>query len=176
MARRGPKGKSIEEHQLDGTLRPSRHGEIVELMPTPDMVDTIKSIPSHLSAGGKREWRKWAPIIAKGGIIRETDIPLFAQMCEMLGELKKVEREEAEFDRQAQIEDPDWNIPGLYRNKAGVILDNPKTKRKDVLRMQLLRFLAEFGMTPTARKQVVGIKPEKVNPWAKFAAPAQKKA
>jgi phage terminase small subunit len=52
----------------------------------------------------------------------------------------------------------------------------PKTKRKDVLRMQLLRFLAEFGMTPTARKQVVGIKPEKVNPWAKFAAPAQKKA
>ncbi|NTU67983.1 MAG: phage terminase small subunit P27 family [Chlorobiaceae bacterium] len=170
----GPKGKTIEQHQIDGTFNKSRHGNIIELMPKPDAVDASSTTPWQLSPAGKRQWRKWAPVVAKAGVLKETDIPLFCQLCEVMAELRQCERDEKELDRQYQVEDQNWNINGLYRNANGNIVENPKTQLKARLRNQALKLWAEFGMTPIARKQIVVEKPKEESKWDKFTAPARK--
>lgn len=140
-------------------------------MPTPDPVDVSKTIPHQLSNAGKREWRKWAPMVAKNGVLKQTDLPIFCEMCEMQAELKQCEKDEKEFDRQYQIEDPHWNLAGLYRNANGNIIENPFTQKKNRIRTQLLKYWAEFGMTPISRKHVVVEKPKDASKWDRFKAP-----
>ncbi len=167
----GRKGKTKEQHELDGTLRTTRHKGLA-LMPEFETVSAWRKPPYNLSNAGKREWRRWSPELIKTGVLKELNVPAFCVLCELQAELKAVTKEEAEFDKQYQtVINPDWTIPGLYQNSNGNIIENPKTQKKNQLRTQLLKCWSEFGMTPISRKGLVVEKKEEVSMWAQFDTP-----
>jgi P27 family predicted phage terminase small subunit len=170
MAKRGPKGKTAEDHKLDGTLRASRHGDLA-LMPEFETVKGWRNPPYSLSNAGKREWRRWAPELIKKDVLKELNVPAFCVLCECQAKLKSVIKEEIEFDKQYQKLNPDWSIPGLYINSNGNIIPNPKSQERHQLELKLLKLWAEFGMTPISRKGLAVEKKEAESPWARFEAP-----
>ena len=173
MGKRGPKGKTVEQHVTDGPLREGRHGKM-SLMPEFDTVKGWRNPPAMLSNAGKREWRRWAPELIKKGVLKELNVPPFCVLCECQARLKAVIKEEALFDLQYQERDPSWTMAGLYVNANGNIIPNPKSQERHQLELKLMKLWAEFGMTPTSRRGLIVEKEAEVSPWARFDAQVKK--
>ena len=89
-----------------------------------------------MSAGAKRFWAKYAPILSNLGVLTEADLPALRVLAE-------------QWSR--------WLVTQGLMN-AGV--DDPKLllaymRMSDKLEVQMLRYLQEFGMTASSRGKIV---------------------
>ncbi len=71
--------KTIQEHRLAGTFRPSRHAHL-EVLPG-RIVPVAK--PAFLSAGAGVVWDDLAPTAERLGTLTKADVRAFATLCEL---------------------------------------------------------------------------------------------
>ena len=131
---RGPSAAPSALKLLKG-VRPAR---INSNEPKPKNVNG--AIPAgwgaQMSAGAKRFWSKYAPILSNLGVLTEADLPALRVLAE-------------QWSR--------WLVTQGLMN-AGI--DDPKLmlaymRMSDKLEVQMLRYLQEFGMTASSRGKIV---------------------
>ena len=91
---------------------------------------------AEMSDGAKRFWRKYATILANLGVLTEADLPAFRVLSELWARWLK-----AQDMMNGDEEDPKM-ILALMR-------------MGDKLETQMLRWMAEFGMTASSRGKIV---------------------
>ena len=88
-----------------------------------------------MTAGAKRFWAKYAPVLSNLGVLTEADLPAFRVLSELWSR---------------------WGECSRMRDKRGL---DPRDRLAlmritDKLETQLLRYLQEFGMTSSSRGKI----------------------
>ena len=130
---RGPTAAPTALKLLKG-VRPAR---INDKEPKPKTVSGVMppGWGAHMSDGAKRFWKKYAPILSTVGVLTEADLPAFRVLAE-------------QWSR--------WVAAHTLMKKAD---DDPKLqlaymRMSDKLETQMLRYMLEFGMTPSGRGKI----------------------
>lgn len=113
--------------------------------------------PAWLPAAGKREWSRVAPMLARLGVLTETDAAALAAYCEAWVTW-----------RQATAAMRKGGLVAERQTDAGpVLLTSPYVKIAHDAMNQMRAFLIEFGMTPSARARIHTAASDKpVSKWA----------
>ncbi|SFD42707.1 phage terminase small subunit P27 family [Roseivivax sediminis] len=144
MPLRGPKPTPTHLKVLAGTTR--RH-RLNPQEPQPDA--SRPEAPEHLSDAARQEWGRVLDAIGQLGIVTELDRAALAAYCQAYGRWVSAE---AALSRMAER---DAATDGLIiRTKAGNAIQNPLVGAANKAMADLVRYAAEFGLTPSARSRV----------------------
>ncbi len=91
---------------------------------------------AHMSDGAKRFWAKYAPVLSNLGVLTEADLPAFRVLSELWSRWLKTQKL-----MKGEIED--------YKELLSYM------RMGDKVETQMLRYLQEFGMTPSGRGKIV---------------------
>ncbi len=131
---RGPTAAPTKLKLLKG-VRPAR---INDKEPRPKSVSGV--VPpgwgAHMSAGAKRFWKKYAPVLSNLGVLTEADLPAFRVLAEQWSRW-------VSSHTLMKRSDSDPKLQLAYMRMA------------DKIETQMLRYLQEFGMTPSGRGKIV---------------------
>ena len=131
--------KPLELKRLQGTDQPCRRGpKIAGSFEVPRM-------PYGMPEMAVPYWRKLAPLLARRGVLVESDVPALADMC-----LVKARLDDAE--KQLDIE-------GYVVNGARGVVRNPVGMMASAYRAAWLVYCARFALTPSDRARVTVEKP-----------------
>lgn len=93
-----------------------------------------------MSAGAKRFWKKYAPVLSNLGVLTEADLPAFRILSELWSRWGSCLRMCDKKGLEKGLDPRDWLA--LMR-------------MTDKLETQTLRYLQEFGMTASSRGKIV---------------------
>ncbi len=97
--------------------------------------------PDHLDAAARREWRRLAKPLFEAGILTVADRAAFAAYCQCYSAWAEAVRRQHE-------------TPALIRTPSGAVQQSPwigiANRQLDLMG----RYMAELGITPTARARV----------------------
>jgi P27 family predicted phage terminase small subunit len=102
--------------------------------------------PPELSAEALAEWQRIAPRLMAAGMLTTIDRAALAAYCQAYGAWIMAEQVLATFPTDAQRL--------VIRTKAGNLIHNPLFSIASKARSDMVRFAAEFGMTPSGRSRV----------------------
>lgn len=142
MGARGPAPKPTELKQLEGTYRADR---AARNEPKPRV--TVPPCPSWLSAEGKREYRRAAKLLVRLRVLTEADRMALAAYAH---EYSKWREAEDIIDMQGMV---------LTGAKGGMYM-NPWRGIANTHFKNMVKLLAEFGMTPASRSRIEAQPPE----------------
>ena len=91
---------------------------------------------AHMSDGAKRFWKKYAPILSNVGVLTEADLPALRVLSELWSRWLRCTIK-------------------LNNSKIDPALELQLIRVTDRLESQMLRYLAEFGMTASSRGKIV---------------------
>jgi P27 family predicted phage terminase small subunit len=149
MGKRGPKPLPTADKRLRGTLEKSRQApDELELPPG------CPNPPTSLIGDGRELWRDCAPVLAERGVLSNSDRASFEAMCRAFQSARDAEKELAKEGRV---------IPG---ERGNVI--NPWEKIAIQRWAEVVRFSAEFGLTPAARSRISAPDQKKKDPAEGF--------
>lgn len=150
MAPRGPKTKPTQMKLVTGTARPHRLNQ-AEPQPDPAQPDA----PSHLTAPAHEEWNRIVTELDALGILTRLDRGALAAYCQAYGRWSAAETALARMAAKDALTD------GLIvRTKAGNLIQNPLVGAANKAMGDMVRYAAEFGLTPSARTRVAGLSSE----------------
>jgi P27 family predicted phage terminase small subunit len=111
----------------------------------------IPAPPAELSGDAKAEWRRVAHHLHALGILTTADRAALAAYCQAYGRWRQAERALAEMAKL----DP---VTGalMIRTKDGNAIQNPLVGTANKAMADMVRYAAEFGMTPSARTRIAG--------------------
>lgn len=135
MGRRGPVPKSPELKILEGN--PGKRKIEHNLKPAP----VAPKPPSWLDRGAKKEWRRVAPLLEEMGLLTHLDQTALAVYCQSYSQL-------VECEKQLQGEEMTYTTP------SGQQKPNPLIAIIRDLRVTIRQYLAEFGLSPSARDRM----------------------
>ena len=119
---------------------------------------TLPSPPAHLTAEAKREWWRMGRRLVRLGLMTEIDKAALAIYCQTWARWEEAE---------AKIREIDVVTPGPQFHKYRKALVK---EAADAMR-DLMKYLVEFGMTPSSRSRVHPSKPaeseDPVEKWLK---------
>jgi len=118
--------------------------------------------PTHLNSDGKREWRRIARQLELLGLLSDIDRGALGAYCQSYGI-------EAQASRglKAYARTPAGKKLGmLAETPSGALIQHPLVGVARRARLDMVKFAAEFGMTPSARSRV---KVEPGDKGSKFA-------
>lgn len=141
MGTRGPKPLPTNVHMLNGNrskLSPSKLLDGVR----PDV--SIPDAPDHLLPAALEEWERITVELEKLGLVTEIDRAALAVYCQAYGRWVEAEQKLAENNGAAMI---DITPSGYKQQGVWLQISNRAVE-------QMHKFLAEFGMTPSARSRV----------------------
>jgi P27 family predicted phage terminase small subunit len=160
MGARGPKPLPANVHMLRGN--PSK-------LPTAQLMDSLQpeieipGCPPHLLPEAKKEWKRITPELERYGLISKIDRAALALYCQAWArwvwaerelqrahQLAEQKREKAEADGQAWVGGDGYTYP----TKNGHLAYSPHWVIANKAMDQVNRFLADFGMSPSARGRV----------------------
>jgi P27 family predicted phage terminase small subunit len=121
--------------------------------PQPKSAKIFPSPPSFLSEYAVYEWNRVGPELWQLGLLTVLDETSFAAYCQSYGLWRMAEE---------RLAGQDLVSPGCERNKV----QNPLLKIAAQAARDLIRFGAEFGLTPSARARVTAGMPP--GPPSKF--------
>ncbi|WP_249200681.1 phage terminase small subunit P27 family [Thetidibacter halocola] len=130
---------------VTGTARPHRMnpGE-----PHPDVA--IPDAPDHLTEAARIEWDRVAAELAALGILSRLDRGALAAYCQAYGRWRAAE------DALSRMASRDATTNGLVvRTKGGSLIQNPLVGTANKAMADMVRYAAEFGMTPSARTRLI---------------------
>lgn len=155
MGKRGPAPKPTALKLMSGTYRPDRAPRN-EAKPEA----AAPSCPSWLSQEAKREWRRVVKDLATLGLLTTIDRAALAAYCDAYQMWYDARHSLDEAGTLLQVTESGYMAP---RPEIGIINSAMKNMHK---------FMAEFGMTPSARTRVNAEAPEvpKDDPWAAYKA------
>ena len=136
MSKGGSNKKPLQLHKLQGTTRPSRHGErrIGPPLPPP-------RCPSWLDPLGKGEWRRVTPELVRLGVVTVLDRVVLAGYCQCFARWRQASES---LEREGSV------VPG-YR---GIMRKNPLIMVERQYRESMQRFAQELGLTPSSRARL----------------------
>lgn len=148
MATRGRRPKPTQLKVVAGTERPGRknHAE-------PVLAPSIPSVPSHLSAEAKAEWRRVCKEMFSAGILSELDRGGLAAYCQAYG--RWVQAEKA-LTRMAEKDTSNFGL--MIKTTSGNAIQNPLVGSANKAMADMMRYATEFGMTPSARTRISALK------------------
>ena len=97
--------------------------------------------PPHLSAEGKREWKRIVPELASLGLLTLVDRAALALYCQAWARWVDAEKKLEEFGN-------------LVKTPSGFAQQSPYLAIANKAMEQMGKFLAEFGMSPASRTRV----------------------
>ena len=110
--------------------------------------------PKHLSADGRKAWRRLTPELARYNLISRVDADALAMLCQTIGRVELMER--AIAARQKVLvdkgEDPAYALIGHTPNGMQVQSVMYQVLNREMEKLRHL--LAEFGLTPAQRARV----------------------
>lgn len=141
MGQRGPKPLPTNVHRLKGN--PSK-------LPAERLVDEVQpevavpTPPKHLSREARAEWRRLSGELYSLGLISKIDCSAFAAYCQAYGRWVQAETKIASLGDDGFVE----STPSGYKQMS--VWLQISNRAVD----QMKSFIAEFGMTPSARSRV----------------------
>lgn len=147
MGQRGPKPLPANVHLMHGNASKKPLSSLLDGWQPPV---EIPKCPSHLQAEARKEWKRVAELLREGGIISQVDRAALAAYCSAWSEMVFCEKKVAEMNAA----DP--------KGEAGMIWDTPSGYKQMSVWVQIrnraydrmMKFAAEFGMSPSARSRV----------------------
>ncbi len=158
MAPRGPKTKPTKLKLLTGTARSHR------LNPDePQPVVARPDPPEHLSAAARLEWERVIGQMVDLGIMTDLDRAALGAYCQAYGRWSAAEMALARMAGRDAVSD------GLIvKTKSGNLIQNPLVGAANKAMADMVRYAAEFGLTPSARTRVAGQTDTGRNPFAEL--------
>ena len=108
--------------------------------------------PAHLSATAKAEWKRLAKDLNAIGLLTRVDRTAFAAYCQAYGRWVEAEKKLAE-------------TPVLLKTPAGYVQVSPWMTIANKQLELMAKFMAELGLTPSARSRLAIQVPTGPKPW-----------
>ena len=160
MAYKGPKPKPTQIKLVTGTARTHR---LNAAEPQPDI--DCPEPPGHLTAPARAEWDRVVPELLALGLLSHLDRGALAAYCQAYGRWAAAEAALARMAERDTVTD------GLViRTKSGNLIQNPLVGAANKAMADLVRYAAEFGLTPSARARVSGADADMTDDLAEFLA------
>ncbi|MFC3616121.1 phage terminase small subunit P27 family, partial [Lutimaribacter marinistellae] len=119
--------------------------------------------PDHLAGPALEEWGRVVAEMVRLGIMSRLDRSVRAAYCQAYGRWVAAET------ALARMAERDAVTAGLViRTKAGNAIQNPLVGAANKAMADMVRYAAEFGMTPSARTRVSALEEGADNPFAIF--------
>lgn len=158
MGKRGPKNLPVKLRVLEGNKSRKQIGDVIDPKLPPDM----PSPPAFLNDYAVREWNRIAPQLYEMGILTDVDRGALSACCQAWGRWMEAE------ERLAQLAKTDKESGGLtLKTAAGNTIMNPLLTTANAAMRDYIRFMAEFGMSPSARARIQSKRPDEEDPIAK---------
>ncbi len=114
--------------------------------------------PQHLSKEARKEWRRIVPILYQMHIARKPDQAAIAAYCQTYGRWVDAERKMADLGDNAL----------LTKTSNGNIIQSPLVGIANRSMELMLRFMVEFGLTPSSRSRIVSDKPNEEDEMTEY--------
>ena len=109
----------------------------------------LPSAPPHLSPDAMAEWDRVATELFTAGLLAALDRAVLAAYCQAYARWAQAERALAEMARRDQL------TGGLMiKTTGGNAIQNPLVCTANKAAADMVRYAAEFGMTPSARTRI----------------------
>jgi P27 family predicted phage terminase small subunit len=139
MARKGRKPKPTALKILEGN--PGRRPILPD--PRPERV-VLPRCPEHIDDLGRREWNRVARAMFTAGLLTQLDRAGLAAYC-------------VAWSRWVKAEEALARVPALIiKSKAGGMYQNPYLGVAQAALRDLMRTMAELGLSPTSRPRATG--------------------
>jgi P27 family predicted phage terminase small subunit len=129
----------------------------------PQPAPKLPKPPAELGVDAKREWQRMSAELHILGLLTGLDHATLAAYCQCYGRWLVAERALA---RQAK-NDPIMQAL-LVRTKKGNVIQNPLVGTANKAMSDMVRYAAEFGMTPSARSRIKAESPRSADPSSKY--------
>ena len=157
MPKYGPKPKPTALKLVRGNpgKRPLNKSE-----PQPQPRLSMPAAPQHLSKDALKEWRRVCRELLPLGLFSNLDKSALAAYCQAYGRWVQAERALSEVESETD---------GLViETQSGNTIQNPLVGIANKAMTDMVRYSAEFGMTPSARTRVHAEPVQEDNPFAQF--------
>ena len=162
MGERGPLPKPANLHLLHGNPSKRPLASLLDDVVRPRV--EIPDCPAHLEGEARAEWERITPHLQTLGLISQIDRAALAAYCDAWGEYVWA------VSRIAALNAPDLarGRPADETGERGRIWDTPSGYKQISVLQQIRnralemtgKFLAEFGMSPSARSRVTASDPQ----------------
>jgi len=128
------------------------------------VVPALPSPPPHLSDEAKVEWCRVSDDLFRVGLLSHIDRAALAAYCQAYARWVQAERAIAEMAKRDQL------TGGLMiKTTNGNAIQNPLVGTANKAAADMVRYAAEFGMSPSARSRITAEPPtEDADPAAAF--------
>lgn len=111
--------------------------------PTPAPLSALDP-PAWLDPNAQEEWRRLAPMLARLGVLTETDSDALSAYCEAFTTWKQATAKIRQFGMVVKANQAGFELPVI----------SPYVKIANHAMAQMRGMLTEFGMTPSARARI----------------------
>lgn len=172
MGQRGPAPLPANVHKLRGNASHKPLASLLDEVIRPDV--EIPSCPKHLKDEARAEWKRITPHLERLGLISQIDRAALTAYCYNWGEFVWASKriEELNADDPTGERGRIWDTPSGYKQIS--VLQQIINRSLE----QMGKYLAMFGMSPSARSRVTASDPQLALPgveekpaeggWAKF--------
>ena len=116
--------------------------------------------PAHLNADAQKEWSRVSDELHALGLLTGLDRAALAAYCQAYGRWAQAERALGKITNQAD---------GLIiKTQSGNMIQNPLVGVANKAMADMVRYAAEFGMTPSARTRIETSDIDENDPAAEF--------
>lgn len=118
-------------------------------------LDAIAPPPEHMSETAREEWHRVIAELFAMRIITRLDLTVLAAYCEAYAIWKEAKLELRRLEKMDGIE-AKLGRHLMYRTKNGNWVQTPLIGTMHKAASDMVRYAAEFGMTPSSRERVSG--------------------
>lgn len=153
MTRRGPKRKPTKLHVINGNPghRPLNTNE-------PEPAADMPPRPEFLDDYAVQEWDRQAPHLYGLGILTVVDGAAFGAYCMAYSRWRRAEEALA---TEARVDDKTKAGGTVIKTTSGNLIQNPLVGIANAARRDMVRYAAEFGLTPSSRANLEAGKRDK---------------
>lgn len=145
MAKPGRKPKPTHLKLLTGTAQPSR---INKNEPQPAQGERVPSCPAHLGGRAATEWKRIAKELHDLKILTRVDVKALAAYCEAYALWVQADGLLKDYNMKNSAN------ANLLVTPTGVMKTHPYVDQLRQHRADMVKFAAEFGITPSSRARV----------------------
>lgn len=152
MGARGPKPLPANVRAFTGTShRPLRAADLADGV-HPEV--GLPTMPKHMGKEAATEWKRMTPLLLELNLLTKIDRSALELYCRAYGRLQQVER--ALTARQDQLLEEGREVTEalVQPTPTGFLRESALSKLAAELSQQVDRYLASFGMSPSARSRV----------------------
>jgi len=145
---RKPKPTNLKKIEGNPGCRPLNGNE-----PRPT-IGELKAPPEYLNEYAKKEWERLAPILHNMGLLTELDYTAFEAYCQSYSNYRQASEQ---LDKQGLI----------LTGRHGQTVKNPLNSIVNIYQQIMLKYLSEFGLTPSSRSKVTATQ-KRENKFSKY--------